>query len=113
MQDRVRGALRGARPHPYEVRVALAGRVQHAFVAVIAYLAAAEDPGELCASILRQRGRLDPHLLQVHGRPRRGGRAEVLVEEGLGLRGKSSGMIVLAPAPPAHLRGLRGHRLKH
>ena len=104
IDDCVGRSLGRARAQSDEVRIALAGGVQDAFVVVVANVTVADDRRQLGARGLRQRRWLDRDLLQRDGRSRHRGGPDVLVEKASGVRREHAGMRVLAPAPPAHRR---------
>ncbi len=103
-EHRVGGAqpLAGAQPH--QIRVAAPGRVLHARLAVLAEAAAAEGGQQGIARTRRERRLRQPELLESQARARLAGLGpDLLAQERVGGVGEPARVLVLAPAPPAHV----------
>jgi hypothetical protein len=109
--DRVRRAVGLAGTQAHEVRVALAGGVQHPLGMPVAHVLRAHD-----AAQLRERRGRDPaggelHVFERHRRSRPRRQAHALAQEAQRVRGQHRRVLGIAPAPPAHRR--RRRRVSH
>jgi len=108
MDDSVRSAVGHPRAQSHEIRITLAGGVEHAFAVVHAHALGAHDRGERRGRRAGEPRGLDLHLLELDVLARALGDADVLLQEGARVGGQRPGRGVRPPPPPAHLGRRRG-----